>query len=187
MTQEEYKLKKQMASKAVADFLRELAEASETESNGAIVSGELADMIRDYNKVTVTIKRKSDQATIKVKVKKQNSNASLGPDMPAPQTSTKDNRKPKYKALKKRMQATFKSIQASLDQNRLPTEELVDQFSTDSQRMVTYPGKGDPEYAAYTQAVANLTSAYQQKDYHRFKSTFENLNRQKKRCHSTYK
>ncbi|MDJ0785107.1 MAG: GAK system XXXCH domain-containing protein [Desulfosarcinaceae bacterium] len=206
----DHKRKLEMAPEAVPAFLRELAAAmaADDPAEDGHAPGDLEQLVRDYRKISLQIKRKADQVRLKLKIKPPEVPADAGMAVAeeiSPIGGDKDSgpiaeaaadiaadagleeQKPKYKRLKKRMKSTFKEIRASLEELRLPEEEIVRQFCEDSALMVTYPGKGDPHYAAYTQAVGDLRAAYDRKDFAGFKSVTSNLADLKNACHKAYK
>lgn len=210
MKESDRKLKVELATDALPAFLRELAGAVEAEAGANVDNDDddLATRIQGYRKIRLQIKRKDNRASIRLKVKPAQTAEEPSQDSPTPSPTgaptiggvettlekavapTADpavESKPKYKRLKKRMKNTFKEIRVHLEEQRLPEEEIVRQFCDDSALMITYPGKGDPHYADYGNAAANLLAAYERKDYAGFKSLVATLADLKNVCHKAYK
>jgi XXXCH domain-containing protein len=85
------------------------------------------------------------------------------------------------------MKTSFKEIRTRLEELRLPEEAIVRQFCDHSALMVTYPGKGEPHYARYTQAVSEMKAAYERKDFAVFNALVSTLSGLKDDCHKEYK
>ena len=94
--------------------------------------------------------------------------------------------KPKYKSLKKRMKKPWKMIRETLALGNLPDRALVEAFVKDSELMVTYPGKGDEFYGAYTVGLERFAAAYEAGDVQAAADAAQALERMKKACHDRY-
>lgn len=187
MKQEPDKLQQQISPEKVADFLRELADAFESVSMAKEASGELEQHIKNYKKVSIEIKRKADQIFTKVKIKKPDNDTLSGFEAPKRARPMANQKKLKFKTLKKQLQFTFNAMRKGSEQHQLPSDELIQQFCENSKQMVTYQGEGNPEYRRYTQAVNNLKAAFDDRNLHRFKATIETLNKLKNECHRKHK
>ncbi len=191
MKEEYLKYKREVAPESISAFLRDLANAFESSKRSAKTDGELNELIKNYQKISLFIKPKRDLVYIKLKVKKPESDALAdnttqndGPskNQTLPQTETEI-----YKSLKREMARDFRSIKTDLAANRLPKDDVVRRFCDDSTRMVTYPGKGDPHYDSYSRVVVQLKAAFDNRDHAHFKSIIETLTQLRKTCHQKYK
>ena len=95
--------------------------------------------------------------------------------------------RPKYKSLKKKMKADFKTIHAALALGALPDPAVVDAFLADAETMCTYPDKGDSHYPEFLEAVAALRAAWQERDPAALRAAADELAQCKRRCHDIYK
>jgi XXXCH domain-containing protein len=94
--------------------------------------------------------------------------------------------RPKYSQLKKRMKADWKEIRRSLGAGTLPEASVVERFLADSRLMCTYPGKGDPLYPAYLEAVASLSRAMASGSLEAVIAACAEVNGQRRECHRRY-
>ena len=106
------------------------------------------------------------------------------PDCTAP---IKDDGRPRYKYLKKRMQSSFKSIFRAVHGGILPVPSAMESFITDSRLMTQYIGYGDAEYARYDEAVDTLQQAWNAQDVQALHAAVDHLAHLKAECHHQYK
>ncbi|MFV0421000.1 GAK system XXXCH domain-containing protein [Oleidesulfovibrio sp.] len=92
-----------------------------------------------------------------------------------------------YKHLKKRMQATFRTLLTAARNGTMPQQATVDLFVEDSHTMISFSGYGDEFYNDYMDAVHSLEAACKQGDTATASAAVEELNRQKSACHARYK
>jgi XXXCH domain-containing protein len=150
--------------------------------------GKLADLRRTLatsSKTRIGLKRKGDGVEMKVKVKTEATPAKK-PAKRAPAAAAKT-RKPKYKALKKRMEQSFKSISKSLKAGNLPAKQTVQAFLKDSDLMITYPKKGDKHYNAYKKACQSFQTAFEEGKLPSVRRTYKRLDTLMDTCHDEYK
>lgn len=169
-------LTKAEAARTIRDF------ADALEHGRSFGEGASEADLSDFRKVKIGLKRDMGTLTLKIGVKEEK------PDVPE-NFSTGDGRKAplRYKDLKKRMKHTFKVIFAHAADNAVPPEEVVESFLQDSDRMITFPGKGDPHYAEYAAACTRLAAAAREKDIESFREAAMELNRIKTACHDRFK
>lgn len=108
-------------------------------------------------------------------------------EMPPPDTGADEKRRPSYSRLKKRMKAQYRDITRSLQDHRLPEPDVVDAFMADSARMVTYPGKGDEYYPAYTAACQGFAQALAAGDAGLAAERWDAVRLLMRDCHDRYK
>jgi XXXCH domain-containing protein len=131
-------------------------------------------------KIKITVKRTDQGFEFKVKAK-ASAEALAGVELPADAQG-----KPKYKSLKKRMKATFKTMTNTLLAGEIPDQALADSFVEDSRLMATYPGKGDEFYPVYTEAVDRFAQARATGDLEALRKSILELDRLKSDCHERY-
>ncbi|MCT4535724.1 GAK system XXXCH domain-containing protein [Halodesulfovibrio sp.] len=161
------------------DFLRNLADACETEPVEGIPN------CTNAKKIRLSVKDEYGQLTVKLKI-----NASIDECDRCEECEcggTRPDGLPRYKRLKKRMGTSFKVIFKALHQHATPPEEAVRDFIADSRLMTKYPGKGDPLYAEYDKLTDALEQAWQANDMQKFHETVDAMNHMKTECHHKYK
>jgi len=92
-----------------------------------------------------------------------------------------------YKALKKRMQITFKDLGVAISENRIPSEPLIHTFQEEVAEMIRFPDRGEPHYDAFEAACRQLTGACRSNRIENVLQAFEALIKMKKDCHTRYK
>ncbi len=92
-----------------------------------------------------------------------------------------------YKRLKKRMAATFALLGRELASGAVPQPQLVADFKADGQRMVAFPGRGEPHYTEFTSLCQQLAAAVEAGDIAAARTAHADLARLKKACHARYK
>lgn len=92
-----------------------------------------------------------------------------------------------YKQLKKRMQATFRTLLTAARTSTMPQQATVDLFVEDSHTMISFSGYGDEFYNKYMEAVHALEEAFKQQDVAAVSAAIEELSAQKTACHARYK
>ena len=190
MKASERKIKQAMAFEEIPACLRRLADALEKKDHN--LPPELSDLPEPIGKLELKGKAGDGGWTLKIKIKADAPADPLalevGEDETAPASISA---KPaiKYKSLKKRMKSSFKAIGESLDQQKLPTPEIIHGFLEDSELMMAFAGKnyGEADYPAYRQACRQLVEAYEARDWTAFKAGYARLDQLKADCHKTYK
>jgi XXXCH domain-containing protein len=146
-----------------------------------------AGLLQDFKEISLSVKRKNSAFAVKLKVEKDATAApreATAETAPAPTPETKT--MVKYKELKKRMKSSFKAIRASLEAGALPDQALVAEFLADSEKMTTYPGKGDEYYPDYRRACARFAEAFERSDLEALGQTFGDLKTLRNECHDRY-
>ncbi|WFS63181.1 GAK system XXXCH domain-containing protein [Pseudodesulfovibrio thermohalotolerans] len=167
-------ISKYLDPKELAAFFRELADAVENGGHDEFAC------VDDFRKIKIGVKNEYGQISLKAKFKaaKPCTEEVVGEDGQP--------KKPKYKALKKRMRSSFKILLKMIHDGSVPPQEAVDAFLADSALMVTYPGYGDEYYESYTAACAEFKAAYESGDLERMHAAVDALVHEKGRCHAKY-
>lgn len=164
-----------MSKDQAAHFLRSVADCVE---NGQTRIEDYDIDLSDFSKLKMSLKKFSDLMNVKLKIKFVSSENVEHDD---------DLEEEKYSKLKKRMEVYFVDLLKSVNDNQMPSREIVSVFLQDSESMISYPGYGDEYYEEYQQACQAFEQAYGQEDLPRLKECVNTLNTLKSRCHDTYK
>jgi XXXCH domain-containing protein len=133
--------------------------------------------LNEFKEIKLAIKPVEDKFELKVKMKTQ-----------SPEKSSVKKGHEKYSTLKKRMKNDFETIVEVTKNNVLPLEKVFNKFLVDSEKMMTYPRKGDAMgFEAYTKALNELKAAFENKDLQAFKESCKRIDALKKSCHKMYK
>ena len=178
----EIKFEQTVTPEELKALLIRLADAL-TDTGAESGAGSITDLtglpLAAANKLKIGIKRVGQGFECKVKAKAAASAADLADmDLPADAAG-----KPKYKGLKKRMKATFKEITRALLAGEMPAEAVAASFVEDARLMVTYPGKGDEFYPAFSQAVDGFAKALEAGDLEALRKAALDLDQRKSECH----
>ena len=164
-----------MSKDQAAHFLRSVADCIENEQT-AIQGYDIN--LSDFSKLKMSLKKFSDLMNIKLKIK-----------FVSPEDLEEDDEfeEDKYSKLKKRMEVYFVDLLKSLDEDQIPSREIVTVFLRDSEHMLSFPGYGDEFYQEYRQACQAFEQAYEQEDLSRLKDCAQLLKTLKNRCHDVHK
>ena len=114
----EHKIKKRLSRQELGYFLHTVANA--VQRSGEIQDAELALLQTDFAKLELKCRPEADGITIKLEFKtdarRETLQEGLRESLPDPSGD--------YKALKKRMQATFKRLGVTIANNRIPDEPV---------------------------------------------------------------
>jgi XXXCH domain-containing protein len=160
--------------KELAAFFRELADAVENGGHDEFAC------VDDFRKIKIAVKNEYGQIGLKAKFK------AAKPCAPDVVGEDGEIVKPKYKDLKKRMRSSFKMLVKMAHDGVMPPKEAVDAFLADSALMVTYPGYGDEYYESYSNACAELKTAFESGELARMHAAVDTLVHEKSRCHAKY-
>lgn len=174
MKQEQKLRSKDISNRDMAAFLRKLADRLENPSLHSDALPELEGLTRCELKIKAVEQGFDLKLCITRKLQESPS--------PAMQHTH-----PKYSEVKKRMKKSFTRIMKAVRTSVFPPEETVRSFMDDSRLMVTYPGYGEEYYDKYLKSCAEFKAAWDDRDPIRFQKAVEELNRQKSRCHGSYK
>ncbi len=185
MTSREVKIERSFSNTETAQFLRDLAAAIEDGDQMGLLE-EYGVSLHNSKKIKLGIKRAGEEIILKLKIKSAAEAytpeaGAEGSERPAAEE------RPGYKSLKKRMKSTFKRIGNALEQGQLPASPDIEQFLADSRLMVSYAGKGDEFYAAYTAACQGFNTAVQGGDPAAVLARYRALDQLKSDCHQRYK
>jgi len=154
-------------------FLRSLADS--IDSGSSSVAGYDIDL-SDYYKLKLSLKPLPESWEVKVKVSKTEA-----------QEEEEAGQAEKYKQLKKRMEKYFKELEENLEQEEMPSREIVSVFLRDAEAMVEHPGKGEPFYDAFRQACAAFQEAFDGENLPMLKERLGQLAALRDRCHERHK
>ncbi len=190
-----------LAGGEMGAFFRKLGDAME---QGTLQVGDTSLLLENVQSLGLSVKEEPPGFRVKIKIKyagtddestgdaaeddETGENGELlvrDPDEEFESLATRP--RPKYKTLKKRMKEQFKAIRLALDSGGLPGKDVAYAFVRASELMVTYQGKGDPNYADYTRLVQVFLSALEDRDLERVSITVNALGEQEEACHDTYK
>lgn len=177
----EHKIKKTLSREALGRYLHTLADA--VRNPQAVHDRKLAMLQDGFDKLELKCRRNAEKFEIKLKLK---TDARGTPPMGEAHVSP-PGAPEAYKALKKRMQATFKDLGAALSENRLPSEPLIHAFREEVLQMIRYPDRGEPHYEAFEAACRKLTEACRRNRIEEARQAYEALIKMKKDCHTRYK
>jgi XXXCH domain-containing protein len=184
MKKEQKKIKKEFQPVALAAFLREMADV--VDGRGPVNSGQFHELLQDFMKLSLKVKRGDSGLSAKIKVEKFSGDGDE-PVMIHSSTTGGDSAEHNYKALKKQMKSVFREIGESLANGSLPSKTAVDRFLDQSSAMVRYPGYGDDQYDAYRAACARFAQDLARSDLAAVKDGYAELVRLKNDCHRQYK
>jgi XXXCH domain-containing protein len=177
----EHKIKKALSRKELGRYLHTLANA--LQRSNALHDPELVLLQTDFDKLELKCKREADGMSIKLKVK---TDARRAPPQEGNREPFSDASET-YKALKKRMQTTFKRLGVTIAANRIPDKPLIHTFETEVLEMIRFPDRGEPHYDAFAAGCRHLVEACRGNRIEDVRCAFEALNRMKKDCHTRYK
>lgn len=177
----EHKIKKTLARDELSRYLHTLADAVQT--TGAVYDPPFSLLQSAFDKLEFKCKREAERFEIKLKLKTNAKEERSIEGVDASPAATPG----AYKALKKRMQATFKRLGAMIADNRTPDDLLIQTFQTEVLEMIRYPDRGEPHYDAFVAACRRLTEACQSNRMDEMRQAFDALSRMKKDCHTRYK
>ena len=177
----EHKIKKTLSRDELSRYLHTLADALQNKDAG--YDPPLALLQSPFDKLEFKCKRETERFDIKLKLKTE-----AKAIRPAKDPETAPGLAPgDYKALKKRMQATFKEVGRAVSENRIPSQQVIQTFKEDVTAMVGFPDRGEPDYEAFEALCKDLAEACRQKRPDDIRQAFEALNKMKKDCHARYK
>ena len=176
------KIKKELEVTEVGSFLRELAD--DFDGRGDVFTADSGGQLQDFYKFELKMKREMTAVSLKLKIELEQP---AGETVTGEMVEEAETAKPKYKQLKKEMQATFKTIKKSLAENRMPDETTVQTFMGQAALMVSYPGHGDVYYDAFTQACRRFSEAFQNQNWAGQQSSFNEIDQLKSDCHDRFK
>jgi len=102
-------------------------------------------------------------------------------------SSVSEDNKPRYKALKKRMDKDFDIIKKSVKAAELPPSETVQRFMEDSDMMCRFQDKGEKYYEIYLAECCEFQNAVEAKNLEDIDTHVQRLKVLKKSCHKKYK
>ena len=182
MSGKEMKFEKVMSSQNAADFFRVLSQMIEQGTMDELKEFDLA--VENFKKLKLELKREGDQLFLKAKVKMAAAKEVCGE---GPCEEAESEGKPKLKAVKKRMEKSFKSIGDALKKGLVPEKGEVSSFIADSELMVGYPGYGDEYYDQYSKLCVQFNVAAENGDLAAMQEKYAELKAMKKLCHDQYK
>jgi len=154
-----------------ADFFAKLAE-SIREDRESVPEYDIP--LRNYRKIKASLKKKPEAYHLEVKV--------ISEDQEEPEDEDLN-----YKKLKKRMEAYFEEMAHSLQEEYLPSREIVYVFLTDSKTMTSFGGYGDEYYEEFLQACESLRMAFEEEDLQAMKEHHNRLVQLRNDCHGRHK
>jgi XXXCH domain-containing protein len=154
-----------------ADFFAKLAE-SIREDKEFVPEYDIP--LRNYRKIKASLKKKPEAYHLEVKV--------VSEDQEEPEDEDLN-----YKKLKKRMEAYFEEMANSLQEDYLPSREIVYVFLTDSKTMTSYSGYGDEYYEEFLQLCESLRMAFEEEDLQAMKEHHSRLIQLSDDCHARHK
>lgn len=138
----------------------------------------------EFHQLGITVKRKDGEFQIKYKHKEAD------PEVEKQRSKRSDQdgegKKPSYKSVKKRMKVSFRQIKTALLDQRFPEKSVIQEFLSDSELMVSYPGYGDEYYEEYRRACQTFNEGYQQKNLEKMGLAFLKLDKLRQDCHDRY-
>jgi XXXCH domain-containing protein len=172
-----HKSERLVPAEQLPELLRNFADALES---GAVEIGDAQVEISELLKFG--IEAKFDEGGMRVKVKART---------PVPKSTARaagtGSRSESYGRLKKRMKRDFNALRQAVQAGQLPPAELLESFLADCVRMVSYPGKGDEDYAVYEKATGALSRAAASGDLEAVRTALGALNALKHSCHAKHK
>ena len=180
MDENKITIKKAVDANQAAAFLRLLAD--ELEGKGTSVSNESGVQLHDFNKLKIAlIKQAGGQLALTFKVK-DHQHESLVASQKFTDIAERD-----YRPFKQEMKATFSQLTACASQATLPSPELLAQFMTQSQRLITFKEFGAPFFHDYWQACLAMEQAAKGQDARAFQERMAAIQALKKECHQRFK
>ncbi len=180
------------------EYLKQLGEEM---SSGNVSIGDAKLDVSNFTRLGLSLKRENNGILVKIKIKYDDDaqfegnydlegefcyNAHDSRNLETLMTGLEQDKPPKYKALKKIMKRQFKAIRCALLSGALPAAELTQQFVQASEWMCSFPGKGDPYYAPYMEAVNAFAAAVAAQDLEATMEQVEKINSLKRACHDRY-
>lgn len=92
-----------------------------------------------------------------------------------------------YATLKKRMQASFKTLRQNVASGGMPSRATVSAFLSDAQQLLRYEGFGDEDYPAFAATCELLRQAFEAGDPGKTAAAMDDLEQARKRCHRRHK
>lgn len=147
---------------------------------------------RMIERLMLDIKGKSGGVELRVKYRSAKAGGKIAPVVEDASAVKETVSKPKaekikFGKLKKDMKSSFKELVAAVQSKKMPADEIVALFLDQSELMVSFPGKGDEFYPAYTTACEMLHKGWQEKDFELLKVAMAEITSQMKACHKIYK
>ncbi len=141
------------------------------------------DVLIDFvklRKLKISLKKQSGQIFLKCKVKylADDSDGILRDVI-----ISRNRDAPGFKALKKRMDKSFKSIGERLENGGLPSNIEVELFCSNAQQMTTFAGHGDSMYPEFLQVIHEFQEAFHRSDLDECLSLYARISAIKKSCH----
>ncbi len=135
----------------LSNFLREAADHLEGRKIDS--SHDISTEYENLDKVIFTFKRLNEIFTLKIRLKDSTYIEQCNSDQ-----------QEKYKTLKNRMKVSFNLIVQDIEKEVIPTGEHLNEFLSDSEKMIRFDGFGDEYYDGYKNAYKSLKKACEQKD-----------------------
>ena len=180
------KIEKYIQPGELPAFLRKMADALE---GGASEEDAYLVMIEGFKKLKINIRNEFGHTTVKVTAKPMPEEKKEGTnnktEKPEPEETTAA--KPKFKSIKKRMKESFKIIFKSVHAGTIPPADVVQEFMSDSQLMVSDEGYGDEYYDEYMEACEKFQQACTDSDIEAAHKACDEINSITAHCHSRYK
>ncbi|MDD5759684.1 MAG: GAK system XXXCH domain-containing protein [Desulfobulbaceae bacterium] len=171
---------KTLSSNQIAAFLRLLADELEGKDNAE--PNEFGNQLHGFNKLKISlIKQEGGQLSLRLKIKDS-------PKTPPAATSQFiDTAEQEYRPFKQQYKATFTELTSCAHSGLLPAAELLARFMSESRKLISFQGFGDPCYDDYIQACLAMEQAVKDGELAHFQEKFSVLNALKKSCHQRYK
>jgi len=154
-----------------ADFFSKLAE-SIREDKDFVPEYDIP--LRNYRKIKASLKKKPEAFHLEVKVVSEDQEETEDEDL-------------HYKKLKKRMEAYFEEMGHSLQDDYLPSREIVYVFLTDSKSMTSFGGYGEEYYEEFLQLCESLRMSFEEEDLDGVREHYNQLDQLREACHGRYK
>jgi len=181
MEEKKISLNKTLTPQQVAGFLRLLAD--ELEGKTIPESDKLEWQLHDFNKLKIKlIRQEGGQLSLRLKVKDHSSQSTTT----AP-TEFTDIAEQEYRPFKQELKATFAELNACAGQGQLPSPELLGRFMKQSQRLIAYPGFGDPYYEEYWQTCQLMEQEAKNGSIPGFQEKMTGIASIKRSCHRRFK
>jgi XXXCH domain-containing protein len=149
-------------------------------SNNSITSTTYAIDFSKLKKLKISIKKKFEAPYVKCKIKYAGKNDIL---IEQNENGASARDKPDYKALKKRLDKSLKTIGDRLKNRSIPSNIEIELFCSNAQLMTTYSGYDDKMYPVFLQLISEFQEAFHQVDIQRCQTLFSDIKAMKKACH----
>ena len=191
-----HKTKRIVSRQEAVRYLRKLTQELD---DGAIHFGSGDVEISDLVKVKESLKAKKDHTTIKVQFKLHSHELYAAEEAPgaadkkASPSAEAQASAPKapasFKAVKKRMQSSFKVLSKDLEAGGAVDLNEVQEFHAASLQMASFTGsgKGDPMFPGFIAQADALLQAAEAGDAPAMKEAVQALKAMKRSCHKEYK